>query len=125
MPPKNQSHRIDDLLASVTEEMLAGDGLAFQDTSLRVERIVLEMVRPDPAQSRQVLPETIRFAFHNRMLTPTQALRQLGQLVQVAARRDDPLAVYWNCCPMSRTTARMSRVESSHWEYNCYAIWSI
>jgi hypothetical protein len=52
MLAKNQSHRIDDFLASVSEEMLVGDGLAFQDTRVRVERIVLEMVRPDPVQRR-------------------------------------------------------------------------
>ena len=87
MPPKNQSHRIDDLLALVTEEMLAGDGLAFQETSLRVERMLLKMVRPDPVQPRRVLPEAIHVAFHSHQLTPTQALRHLVQLVQVAARQ--------------------------------------
>lgn len=85
MPPKNQTHRIEDLLASVTEEILAGDGQPVQDKSLRVERILLEMVRPDPVQPRRVLPEGIHFAFHNHQLTPTQALRQLVQWVQVAA----------------------------------------
>ena len=33
------------------------------------------------------LPEAIHFAFHNNRLTPTQALRELVQLVQVAARQ--------------------------------------
>src|SRR5688500_8824995 len=87
MAPKSQSHRIDDLLASVTEAMLAEDGIAFQEISLRIERILLEMVRPDPVQPRRVLPEAIHFAFHSHQLTPTQALRQLVQLVQVAARQ--------------------------------------
>ena len=45
------------------------------------------MVRPDPVQPRRVLPEAIHFAFHNNRLTPTQALRELVQLVQVAARQ--------------------------------------
>ena len=45
------------------------------------------MVRPDPIQPRRVLPEQLHFAFHNNRLTPTQALRELVQLVQVAARQ--------------------------------------
>ena len=44
-------------------------------------------MRPDPVQPRRVLPEAIHFAFHNNRLTPTQALRELVQLVQVAARQ--------------------------------------
>jgi hypothetical protein len=87
MPPKQPSSRIDDLLASVTHEMLAGDAQPFHNTSLRVERLLLEMVRPDPVQPRRILPEAIHFAFHSQQVTPTQALRQLVQLVQVAARQ--------------------------------------
>jgi hypothetical protein len=45
------------------------------------------MVRPDPVQPRRVLPEQLHFAFHNNRLTPTQALKELVQLVQVAARQ--------------------------------------
>lgn len=87
MPPKKQPHRIDDLLASVTEDLLDGDPQHFQDNSIRVERILLEMVRPDPVQPRRVLPETLHFGFHENRLTPTQALKELVQLVQVAARQ--------------------------------------
>jgi hypothetical protein len=54
-----QSSRIDDLLASVTADLLDGDPQRFQDESIRVERILLEMVRPDPIQPRRVLPERI------------------------------------------------------------------
>jgi hypothetical protein len=82
-----QSHRIDDLLASVTADLLDGDPQRFQDNSIRVERILLEMVRPDPVQPRRVLPERIHFAFHEDRLTPTQALRELVQIVQVVARQ--------------------------------------
>ena len=39
-------------------------------------------------QPRRVLPERIHFAFHNQQLTPTQALRELVQIAQVAARVD-------------------------------------
>ena len=87
MPPKHQSHRIDDLLASVTEDLFSSEPQQFADNSLRVERILLEMVRPDPVQPRRVLPEPLHFAFHGNRLTPTQALRELVQIVQVAARQ--------------------------------------
>jgi hypothetical protein len=85
--PKSDSHRVDDLLASVTPEMMGELASGMQNQTMRVERILLEMVRPDPVQPRRVLPEPIHFAFHNNRLTPTQALRELVQLVQVAARQ--------------------------------------
>lgn len=87
MPPKPSSQRIDALLASVTEDLIAGSSRPSHDPSLRVERILLELVRPDPIQPRRVLPERLHFAFHANRLTPTQALRELVQLVQVAARQ--------------------------------------
>src|SRR5690606_38173793 len=87
MPPKNNTRRMDDLLASVTEDLLEGDPQHFHDNTLRVERILLEMVRPDPVQPRRVLPEQLHFAFHSNRLTPTQALKELVQLVQVDARQ--------------------------------------
>ena len=87
MPPKHDSRRMDELLASVTEDLLEGDPQHFQDNSIRVERILLEMVRPDPIQPRRVLPEQLHLAFHSSRLTPTQALKELVQLVQVAARQ--------------------------------------
>ncbi len=87
MPPKKASTRIDDLLAGVTSDLLEGGTPSFQDNTLRVERILLEMVRPDPVQPRRVLPENIHIAFHNQRLTPTQALKELVQIVQVAARQ--------------------------------------
>src|SRR5215212_1158858 len=87
MPPKKSSTRIDDLLASVTADLLEGGPQTFQDNSLRVERILLEMVRPDPVQPRRVLPEQIHIAFHSQRLTPTQALKELVHSVQVAARQ--------------------------------------
>lgn len=87
MPPKNDSRRMDELLASVTEDLLEGDPQHFHDNTMRVERILLEMVRPDPVQPRRVLLEQLHFAFHSNRLTPTQALKELVQLVQVAARQ--------------------------------------
>ncbi len=87
MPPKNQTQRIDELLGGVTEELLLGNPQQFEDNSIRVERLLLEMVRPDPVQPRRVLPEQLHFAFHSNRLTPTQALKELVQLVQVSARQ--------------------------------------
>jgi hypothetical protein len=87
MPAKNQTQRIDELLGGVTEELLLGNPQQFEDNSIRVERLLLEMVRPDPVQPRRVLPEQLHFAFHSNRLTPTQALKELVQLVQVAARQ--------------------------------------
>lgn len=84
---KGNTNRIDELLASVTTDLM-GDGQgALQENGIRVERLLLEMVRPDPVQPRRVLPENIHLRFHNNHVTPTQALRELVQIVQIAARQ--------------------------------------
>ena len=76
------------LLDSVTADMLGGGDVDFlHDDSLRVERILLELVRPDPLQPRRVLPDRIYQAFHSGQMTPTQALRDLIQVAQLAARQ--------------------------------------
>ena len=86
--PRGNGQRASNLLASVTAEMLSGDLAAkLQDNTIRVERLLLELVRPHPVQPRRVLPERIHQAFHQQQLTPTQALRELVQIVQVAARQ--------------------------------------
>jgi len=87
MPPKSQTRRIDDLLGGMTEELLLGTPQQFEDNTIRVERLLLEMVRPDPVQPRRVLPEQLHFPFHSNRLTPTQALKELVQIVQVSARQ--------------------------------------
>ncbi len=77
------------LLDTITADML--DGVGFEmgmDNSLRVERVLLEMVRPDPVQPRRVLPDRIYQAFHANRMTPTQALRELIQTAQLAARQN-------------------------------------
>ncbi len=85
---RDNTSKLDALLASVTDDMLGGEVIEqFQDFGLRVERILLELVRPDPVQPRRVLPERLHFAFHNNRLTPTQALRELVQVAQIAARQ--------------------------------------
>ncbi len=85
---KRNTENIDRLLASVTEEMLGTDfEAAFEERGLRVERLLLDLVRPDPIQPRRVLPEDIHQRFHNSRLTPSQALRELVQSAQVIARQ--------------------------------------
>lgn len=76
------------LLDTITAEMLGGGFDVIEDHSLRVERILLEMVRPDPVQPRRVLPGRIYQAFHASRMTPTQALRELIQTAQLAARQN-------------------------------------
>lgn len=85
MAKRDNTQRLDALLGSITDEMLTFNPQQFADNSIRVERILLEMVRPDPVQPRRVLPESIHLEFHNNRMTPTQALRQLVQTVQIAA----------------------------------------
>ena len=88
MAKRNDTDKLDALLASVTDDMLGEDfGHQFHDDSIKVEHILLDLVRPDPVQPRRVLPEQIHHAFHNNRLTPTQALKELVQLVQVTARQ--------------------------------------
>jgi hypothetical protein len=85
---RDNTAKLDALLASVTEDILGGEALAeFQEHGLRVERILLELVRPDPIQPRRVLPERIYHAFHDNRLTPTQTMRELVQMAQLAARQ--------------------------------------
>ena len=76
------------LLDEVTADMLGGGDLDFlQDDIPRVERILLDLVRPDPVQPRRVLPERIYHEFHASRMTPSQALRELVQTAQLAARQ--------------------------------------
>ncbi len=85
---RDNTAKLDALLASVTDDMFGSEVLdQFQEYGLRVERILLELVRPDPVQPRRVLPERLHFAFHNNRTTPTQALRELVQAAQIAARQ--------------------------------------
>jgi hypothetical protein len=83
----HNTSRMDDLLASVTSDLLNDTPAPHADSGARIERILLEMVRPDPVQPRRVLPESIHLSFHNSRTSPTQALRELVQIVQIAARQ--------------------------------------
>ncbi|GIK76144.1 MAG: hypothetical protein AELANPGJ_02917 [Anaerolineae bacterium] len=84
--PNHDTQRMDDLLASVTSDLLGDLPQNLNGNAIHVERILLEMVRPDPVQPRRVLPESIHLRFHQNQITPTQALRELVQIVQIAAR---------------------------------------
>jgi len=86
---KHDTSNIDNLLASITPDLLGDDYTeGLPDNSIRVERFLLDMIRPDPVQPRRVLPEQIHRKFHDNRLTPTQALRELVQLAQVSARQN-------------------------------------
>ncbi len=85
---RDNTAKLDALLATVTDDLFSGEVVEqFQAYGLRVERILLELVRPDPVQPRRVLPERLHFAFHNNRMTPTQSLRELVQSAQIAARQ--------------------------------------
>jgi len=88
MAKKNDNDKLSELLASFNGDLLKEDAPQyFNDDSIRVERILLDMVRPDPIQPRRVLPEKVHIAFHESRLTPSQALREMVQVAQVAARQ--------------------------------------
>jgi DNA-binding transcriptional MerR regulator len=75
------------LLDTVALEMLGSEDEGLREEDVRVERLLLDLVRPDPVQPRRVLPEGLYNAFHSSRLTPSQALRQLVQSAQVIAQQ--------------------------------------
>jgi hypothetical protein len=87
MPKLNGTQKFDALLGSITAGLIGGEQQSIAEHGLRVENLLMEMVRPDPVQPRRVLPETLHHRFHDNRLTPTQSLRELVQRVQVAARQ--------------------------------------
>ena len=89
MAKQSDNDKLSELLANFNGEMLGEDfAQQFEDNTVRVERILLDMVRPDPLQPRRVLPDRVYQAFHNDQLTPSQALREMTQTAQVAARQN-------------------------------------
>src|SRR5262249_16902642 len=76
------------LLESIGLELLKADPTQrLGNSDLKIEHIPAELIRPDPIQPRRVLPEQVHFAFHANRLTPTQALRELIGIAQIAARQ--------------------------------------
>src|SRR5260221_11304448 len=87
MPPKH-SCRLANLIDTIGSQlMVANPNEQLSDRSLQVEYVPAALLRPDPVQPRRVLPEAIPFAFREDRLTPVQALRELIQIAQVAARQ--------------------------------------
>lgn len=88
MPKKGGPDKLTELLSNFDGAGLGDDfPKAFDDAGVRVERILLDLVRPDPVQPRRVLPERIYHEFHANRMTPSQALRELVQIAQLAARQ--------------------------------------
>ncbi|MCI0714380.1 MAG: ParB/RepB/Spo0J family partition protein [Chloroflexi bacterium] len=59
----------------------------LDDDSLKIHYLSAQLIRPDAAQPRRVLPERIYWEFHGERLTPAQALREFIQDVQIIARQ--------------------------------------
>lgn len=84
----NAKRRINNnLLDDVALEMFGSEDAGLQEYDMRVERLLLDLVRPDPIQPRRVLPEGLYNAFHSNRLTPSQALRELVQAAQLTAQQ--------------------------------------
>ena len=81
---------------ALLEELGSLDGIAeaapdIAGKGMRVVTIVLERIRPDPAQPRRVLPEAIRREFSAGNINARQALERWEALVaEEAARRGRP-----------------------------------
>lgn len=90
MPPrKGGPNRTLDILSSIGDQEFLGAEVMqnLRDHGLRVERIAISLIRPDAAQPRRVLPESIHQAFHHQELTPVQALKQYIEKVKITARQ--------------------------------------
>ncbi|MBZ0319898.1 MAG: hypothetical protein K8L91_26035 [Anaerolineae bacterium] len=90
MPPKhNGPNRTLDILSSIGDQAFLGSEVMqnLRDHGLRVDRIAIALIRPDAAQPRRVLPETIHRAFHNQEITPVQALKQYIEKVRIISRQ--------------------------------------
>ena len=78
---------------ALLEEVGALEGFDSTDTAeiagrgLRVVTIVLDRIRPDPAQPRRVLPEDLRQSYLNGLINARQALERWESLVVEEARQ--------------------------------------
>jgi hypothetical protein len=61
-----------DILASIADQDILGGEVVRQlrGSNLRVERIAIPLIRPDPVQPRRILPEVIHWAFHQGEISP-------------------------------------------------------
>jgi len=85
---KGGPNRTLDILSSIGDEAFLGSDVMqnLRDHGLSVERIAISLIRPDAAQPRRVLPETIHYAFHSQEITPVQALKQYIEKVRIISR---------------------------------------
>ena len=85
---KGGPNRTLDILSSIGDEAFLGSDMMqnLRNHGLSVERIAISLIRPDAAQPRRVLPETIHYAFHNQEITPVQALKQYIEKVRIISR---------------------------------------
>lgn len=90
MPPRqnNGTNRTLDILNSIGSQGIGAEAIdSLREQGIRVEQVAIALIRPDAAQPRRVLPETIHQAFHNEEITPIQALRQYIEKVRIMARQ--------------------------------------
>ena len=85
---KGGPNRTLDILSSIGDQDFLGAEVIqnLRDHGLRVERIAISLIRPDAAQPRRVLPETIHHSFHSQEITPVQALKHYIEKVRIIAR---------------------------------------
>ena len=78
-----------DLLQQIGEQ-IANEGTGFPHIipGTRIERIPIDLIRPDPIQPRRVLPDSIHTAFHEGKLTPKQAIDAFMRRVQLVAKQN-------------------------------------
>jgi hypothetical protein len=87
--PKRNTQALSDLFKQAGEgAQIINNGAseAQDDTSLRVQYLNIQLLRPDPVQPRRILPHDLHTAFHSQQISPNQALRELVNRVQGRAR---------------------------------------
>jgi hypothetical protein len=87
MAKRDTTDKLDALLGSISADLLGVEPQQLASKGIRVERLLLDLVRPDPLQPRRVLPERVHQPFHQGRLSPVQALRELVQMAQITARQ--------------------------------------
>src|SRR5260221_9506518 len=94
------------LLDNIGLELLRADPAEqLVDSSLKIEYIPADLIRPDAIQPRRMLPEQIHLDFHSNRLTPTQALKELIQIAQVIGRQNGrPFTSVLDLLPDERDT---------------------
>lgn len=88
MPPKGKNPNLSVLagIGAEVSDFIGSNPVAVNaGGGIQVEYIHLDMIRPDPANPRRVLPQHLYEAFHNQQIRPEQALRQfIGYTKEIA-----------------------------------------